>query len=55
MRHWQFIGNHLQTGYLKPWVKLIMIGKTLVQQIRVISHYSNNMGNVIKGIRLVSK
>ena len=27
----------------------LMIGKTLVQQIRIISCYRNKMGNVIKG------
>ena len=27
----------------------LMIGKTLVQQIRIISCYRKNMGNVIKG------
>ena len=31
-----------------------MIGKTLVQQIRIISCCSNNMSNVIKGFGLLA-
>ena len=35
-------------GYVKHWIRLVMIGKTLVHQIGIISCYSNNMANVIK-------
>ena len=31
------------------------IWKTLVQQIRIIRHYSNNMDNVIKRMRMIGK
>ena len=31
-----------------------MIGKTLVQQIRIISCYSNYMSNLIKGLGLLA-
>ena len=47
MMYWQFIGNH--------WIRLVMIGKTLVHQIRIINCYSNNMTNVIKRMRLIVK
>ena len=39
MIYQQMIGNHRYTGYVKHWVRLIMTDKTLVQQIRIISHY----------------
>ena len=32
-----------------------MIDKTLVQQIKIISYYSDNMANVIKRMRLIGK
>ena len=34
MMYWQFIGNLWYTGYVKHWIRLVMIGKTLVQQMR---------------------
>ena len=52
---WQFIGNHSYTGYVKHWFRLVMIGKTLMQQIRIISHHNSNMDNVIKRMRLIGK
>ena len=55
MMYWQFIGNHWQTGYVKHWVRLVMIGKTLVQHIEINSHCSNNMGNVIEKMRQIGK
>ena len=36
--------------HVKHWFRLVLIGKTLVRKIRIISHYSNNMDNVIKSI-----
>ena len=39
----------------KARVRLVMIDKTLLQQIIIISHYSNNMGIVIKRMMLISK
>ena len=42
MMHWQYIGNHWWTGYVNHWVRLVMTGKKLVPQIRIISCYNNN-------------
>ena len=36
-------------GKLPSAIGKLMIDKTLVQQIRIISCYSKNMGNVTKG------
>ena len=55
MMYWQFIGNHWYTGYIKHWVRLVIIGKTMVQQIKIISHCCNNLGNVIKGMGLIGR
>ena len=35
--YWQFIGNHWKNGYVKHWIRLVMIHKTLIQQIRTFS------------------
>ena len=33
---------------VKHWIRFVMISKTLVHEIRIISCYSNNMAKVIK-------
>ena len=52
--YWQFIGNHWWTGYVKHWVELVMICQTLIEQM-IISHYINNISNVIKITRPIRK
>ena len=51
----QCIGNLLVIIDKLVWIRLVMSGKTLVYQIRIISCYNNNMTNVIKRMRLIGK
>ena len=55
MMHWQYVGNHSWTGYVKHWIRLVMIVKKLVPQIGIISCYNNNMVNIIKKMRMIGK
>ena len=55
LMYWQFIGNHWWTSYVKHWIRLVIIGKTLAHQIRIISCYSNNMAIAITRMRPIGK
>ena len=55
MMYWQFIGNYWYTTYVKYWMRLVIIGKTLVHQIKRIRCYSNNMANAMKRMKLIGK
>ena len=42
--YWQSLVNWL----CKHWIRMVTVGRTLVQQITIISCYNNNITNIIK-------